>query len=271
MVPQGTGLGRSPDARTRQIRIRNRQQHLHTAMLVRWQAKRRAAFQNRGRAGAEVPDRTVFRCDAPKATVKAANSARNHRPSTSPLVRTPVASAGVPMLPSHGETPPDRSSLGGAGPRAVPASIALAQAEQKHAAKPANIDCNGVPMLVRSSLLALDHANETGDYTMLRDIGAPGFQINTAARLANLCQAAQRRTRPLRCRGDRSTALAAAADRGGRHDADGGLLRLGAVAGEFRADVRVVGRAVAAVRHFGLDRPVCGPPVPPAKQVPSAW
>jgi hypothetical protein len=176
MVPQGTGLGRSPDARTRQIRIRNRQQHLHTAMLVRWQAKRRAAFQDGGRAGAEVPDRTDFRCDAAKATVNAANSAGHHRPSTSPLVRTPVASAGVPLLPSHGETPPDRSSLGGAGPRAVPASIALAQAEQKHAAKPANIDCNGVPMLVRSSLLALDHANKTGNYTVLRDIGAPDFR-----------------------------------------------------------------------------------------------
>ena len=41
-------------------------------------------------------------------------------------------------------------------------------------------------MLVRSSLLALDHANKTGNYTVLRDIGAPGFQTNTAARLAEI-------------------------------------------------------------------------------------
>jgi hypothetical protein len=62
-----------------------------------------------------------------------------------------------------------------------------AQAQQQQAAaKPANIDRNGVLMLVRSSLLALDHANKTGNYTVLRDIGAPGFQANTAARLAEI-------------------------------------------------------------------------------------
>lgn len=65
-------------------------------------------------------------------------------------------------------------------------SPAAAEAEQ-HAAKPANIDRNGVLMLVRSSLLALDQANKTGNYTVLRDIGAPGFQAaNTAARLAEI-------------------------------------------------------------------------------------
>jgi hypothetical protein len=54
------------------------------------------------------------------------------------------------------------------------------------AARPAQIDRNGVLMLVRSSLLALDHANKTGNYTVLRDIGAPGFQAHTAARLAEI-------------------------------------------------------------------------------------
>jgi hypothetical protein len=54
------------------------------------------------------------------------------------------------------------------------------------AAKPANIDRNGVLMLIRSTLLALDHANKTGNYTVLRDLGAPGFQVNTAARLAEI-------------------------------------------------------------------------------------
>ena len=51
------------------------------------------------------------------------------------------------------------------------------------APKPANIDRNGVLILVRTSLLALDQANKTGNYTVLRDLGAPGFQANSAARL----------------------------------------------------------------------------------------
>lgn len=57
---------------------------------------------------------------------------------------------------------------------------------QQPAAKPANIDRNGVLMLIRSTLLALDHANKTGNYTVLRDLGAPGFQVNTAAKLAEI-------------------------------------------------------------------------------------
>ncbi|WP_246664197.1 hypothetical protein [Tardiphaga sp. P9-11] len=52
--------------------------------------------------------------------------------------------------------------------------------------KPAQIDRNGVLILIRSSLLALDQANKTGNYTVLRDLGAPGFQSNTAARLAEI-------------------------------------------------------------------------------------
>jgi hypothetical protein len=58
--------------------------------------------------------------------------------------------------------------------------------QQQAASKPANIDRNGVLMLIRSTLLALDHANKTGNYTVLRDLGAPGFQANTAARLAEI-------------------------------------------------------------------------------------
>lgn len=54
-------------------------------------------------------------------------------------------------------------------------------------AKPAQIDRNGVLILVRSTLLALDQANKTGNYTVLRDLGAPGFQaINTAAKLGDI-------------------------------------------------------------------------------------
>lgn len=61
-----------------------------------------------------------------------------------------------------------------------------AQPAPAQAPKPAQIDRNGVLILIRSSLLALDQANKTGNYTVLRDIGAPGFQSNTAARLGEI-------------------------------------------------------------------------------------
>jgi hypothetical protein len=51
---------------------------------------------------------------------------------------------------------------------------------------PAQIDRNGVIILIRSTLLALDDANKTGNYTVLRDLGSPGFQANTDARLAEI-------------------------------------------------------------------------------------
>ena len=42
-------------------------------------------------------------------------------------------------------------------------------------------------VMIRSSLLALHHANLTGNYTVLRDLGAPGFQsANSAARLSDI-------------------------------------------------------------------------------------
>src|SRR5262245_62221835 len=85
-----------------------------------------------------------------------------------------VAGAVTPLAQ---QTPPQ--------PHAVP--------QQAAAPKPANIDRNGVLMLVRSTLLALDQANKTGNYTVLRDLGAPGFQAaNTAARLSEVF-AAQRK------------------------------------------------------------------------------
>ena len=51
---------------------------------------------------------------------------------------------------------------------------------------PAQIDRNGVMILIRETLIALDQANKTGNYTVLRDLGAPGFQANSAARLAEI-------------------------------------------------------------------------------------
>jgi hypothetical protein len=52
--------------------------------------------------------------------------------------------------------------------------------------KPAQIDRNGVLILIRTTLLALDQANKTGNYTVLRDLGSPEFQVNSAAQLAEI-------------------------------------------------------------------------------------
>ncbi len=58
---------------------------------------------------------------------------------------------------------------------------------RNEAPRPAEIDRNGVLILIRSALLALDDANKTGNYSVLRDLGAPGFQLaNSDARLAEI-------------------------------------------------------------------------------------
>lgn len=62
-------------------------------------------------------------------------------------------------------------------------SLAVAQNAQ-FGPKPAQIDRNGVIILVRTSLIALDQANKTGNYTVLRDLSAPSLQqAMTAAAL----------------------------------------------------------------------------------------
>ena len=65
-------------------------------------------------------------------------------------------------------------------------TAAQQSAPQQQQAKPAQIDKNGVLILVRTTLIALDQANKTGLYTVLRDIGAPAFQVNSAAKLAEI-------------------------------------------------------------------------------------
>jgi hypothetical protein len=65
---------------------------------------------------------------------------------------------------------------------------ALAEVQQVKAApeaKAAQIDKNGLLILIRSTLYALDLANKSGNYTILREISSPGFAaINDAARLS---------------------------------------------------------------------------------------
>jgi hypothetical protein len=76
------------------------------------------------------------------------------------------------------QAPPPKAAPNGPAPKQQP--------PPPQAPKPAQIDRNGVLILVRSTLLALDQANKTGNYTVLRDLGAPDFQNNSAARLAEI-------------------------------------------------------------------------------------
>jgi hypothetical protein len=73
----------------------------------------------------------------------------------------------------------------------VAASFSLRAAAQTPG-KPATprqiqIDRNGVLILTKSTLIALDQANKTGNYSVLRDLAAPSFaSANNAARLAEI-------------------------------------------------------------------------------------
>jgi hypothetical protein len=98
--------------------------------------------------------------------------------SVSPLAQAPkpvqIADAQAPEPTQYAEAAPKQSA---------PASK---QQPQAQAPKPAQIDRNGVLILIRTTLLALDQANKTGNYTVLRDLGAPDFQANSAAQLAEI-------------------------------------------------------------------------------------
>ncbi len=60
-------------------------------------------------------------------------------------------------------------------------------ANQPPAPKAAQIDRNGLIILLKSTLLALDQANKTGNYSVLRDLAAPSFAAaNNPARLAEV-------------------------------------------------------------------------------------
>ena len=162
---------------------------------------------------------------------------------------------------------------------AATASAVHAQAPAPASApKPAQIDRNGVLILVRSTLLALDQANKTGNYTVLRDLGAPGFQGNTAARLAEIF--AKLRNDNLDLSGvaviDPQLNLLPQIEANGLMRMAGFFPSVPA-AGQFRSVVRAGERSVAAVRHIGLDRtertrgaappsPPAAPKQPPAKQ-----
>jgi hypothetical protein len=124
------------------------------------------------------------------------------------------------------------------------------------APRPAPIDRNGVLILIRSALLALDEANKTGNYSVLRDLGAPGFQqANSDARLAEIF-APQRKTefRSFRRRGAGTATEPVAADRSQGHLRMAGFFP--SVPTQVNFELLYVSKpAVAAHGHCGLARP----------------
>lgn len=72
---------------------------------------------------------------------------------------------------------------------------ARSEAKAPTASKPGTIDPRStlpaipddykITLLIRTTIIAVNQANKTGNYSVLRDLGAPGFQsANTAAQLA---------------------------------------------------------------------------------------
>jgi hypothetical protein len=77
--------------------------------------------------------------------------------------------------------PAEAQQNGGKPPKPSAATAAL-PAQQKPLAIPQPIPLN---LLIRSTLIALNQANLSGNYTVLRDLGAPAFQrFYSAASLA---------------------------------------------------------------------------------------
>lgn len=78
-------------------------------------------------------------------------------------------------MPAAAQRPPARPVQ---APAAIPAQA------QAQAGVP---DSLTVDRLIWSAMTAVDQANQTGDYSVLRDLGAPGFQANNnAATLATI-------------------------------------------------------------------------------------
>ena len=65
--------------------------------------------------------------------------------------------------------------------------MCLASGRGRAQSVPQMLDANSLTILVRTTIIALNHANRTGNYTVLRDLGSPAFQkANTAAKLASI-------------------------------------------------------------------------------------
>jgi hypothetical protein len=99
------------------------------------------------------------------------------------LLSLPLLAGTAP--PALAQTQPKQKAPQAAQTVARPAT----QAGSQEHAKPqlAVPDANKLAILIHTSLIALNQANLTGNYSVLRDLGAPGFQhANSPAKLAEI-------------------------------------------------------------------------------------
>jgi hypothetical protein len=68
-----------------------------------------------------------------------------------------------------------------------PAAAPKSPITMDESAKPQMPDAYKLNMLIRTTLIALNQANQTGNYSVLRDLGTPQFQaLNSDAKLAEI-------------------------------------------------------------------------------------
>ena len=84
--------------------------------------------------------------------------------------------------PKAGNVPANPPPKSGAASHAAPALAKQAGTQQAIAVPAPEV----LLVLLRSALIALDHANRTGNYTVLRELGGPGLQQHSSAQLANV-------------------------------------------------------------------------------------
>ena len=115
-------------------------------------------------------------------------------------------------------------------------------------------DAEKIVLLLRTSILTLNDALQTGNFTVLRDMGAPGFRdANTAARLSqSFSDLASKKHRPLAGEHHRAAIDGGACARPAKGNvAPQGLFPRPTGADQFRAAVSGGRRALARVRSVG--------------------
>jgi len=97
-----------------------------------------------------------------------------------------------PAAPAAGQASPqakpDAPAKGPKAPAAAPQGQPAGPATQGQAALPPGLpDAYKLNLMIRTTVIAVNQANKTGNYSVLRDLAAPGFQTsNNPAQLAEI-------------------------------------------------------------------------------------
>jgi hypothetical protein len=110
--------------------------------------------------------------------------AQSSAPGASPTQAAPATRLAPPAAQPTPAAPPAGQPAQAAQPTAPGGQVAPAAPAQPQVVMP---DQNKILLLVRTTLLTLNDALQTGNYTVLRDVAAPSFrEANSAARLAQI-------------------------------------------------------------------------------------